>query len=176
MVKYPIGIQTFEKIRNEGFLYLDKTAIVHQLVCNGGFYFLSRPRRFGKRLLLSTMEAYFQGKKELFEGLAMEHLENHRQRGPAKPISRRVEVVLWGGQDHGRLYPIRLLHGRDQVLQSNHLQRLEQSKDISMNQAYAEICGITEKEIHEHLDEQVNLMAEANQITKEQCYAKLKKI
>lgn len=53
---------------------------------------------------------------------------------------------------------------------------LNNLKDISMNQAYAEICGITEKEIHEHLDEQVNLMAEANQITKEQCYAKLKKI
>jgi len=72
MVRYPIGIQTFEKIRDDGFLYLDKTALVHQLICNGGFYFLSRPRRFGKSLLLTTMEAYFLGKKDLFKGLAME--------------------------------------------------------------------------------------------------------
>ena len=67
MVKYPIGIQTFEKIRKEGSLYLDKTAFVHRLVCNSGFYFLSRPRRFGKSLLLSMMEAYFSDKKELFD-------------------------------------------------------------------------------------------------------------
>ena len=75
MVKYPIGIQTFEIFREDGFLYFDNTALVHQLVWNGGFYFLSRPRRFGKSLLLTTMEAYFLGKKELFKGLAMETLE-----------------------------------------------------------------------------------------------------
>ena len=67
---YPIGIQNFEKIRKDGYLYIDKTALVYQLVTTGQYYFLSRPRRFGKSLLLSTLEAYFQGKKELFEGLA----------------------------------------------------------------------------------------------------------
>ena len=72
---YPIGIQNFEKIRKDGYLYIDKTALVYQLVTTGQYYFLSRPRRFGKSLLLSTLEAYFQGKKELFEGLAMEKLE-----------------------------------------------------------------------------------------------------
>ena len=72
---YPIGIQNFEKIRKEGYLYIDKTALIHQMVTTGNYYFLSRPRRFGKSLLVSTVEAYFQGKKELFEGLAMASLE-----------------------------------------------------------------------------------------------------
>lgn len=72
---YPIGIQNFESLRTDGFLYVDKTALIHQLVTTGRYYFLSRPRRFGKSLLVSTLEAYFQGKKELFEGLAMEKLE-----------------------------------------------------------------------------------------------------
>ena len=65
---YPIGIQNFEKIRKEGYLYVDKTALIHQMATTGSYYFLSRPRRFGKSLLVSTLEAYFQGKKELFEG------------------------------------------------------------------------------------------------------------
>ena len=72
---YPIGIQNFEKIRKGGYLYIDKTALIYQLANTGSYYFLSRPRRFGKSLLLSTLEAYFQGKKELFEGLALEKLE-----------------------------------------------------------------------------------------------------
>ena len=64
---YPIGIQNFESLRKDGYLYIDKTAQIYQLVTTGQYYFLSRPRRFGKSLLLSTLEAYFQGKKELFE-------------------------------------------------------------------------------------------------------------
>ena len=59
---YPIGIQNFEKIRKDGYLYIDKTALIYQLAKTGSYYFLSRPRRFGKSLLLSTVEAYFQGK------------------------------------------------------------------------------------------------------------------
>ena len=72
---YPIGIQNFEKIRKDGYIYIDKTALIYQMVKTGSYYFLSRPRRFGKSLLISTLEAYFLGKKELFEGLAMEKLE-----------------------------------------------------------------------------------------------------
>ena len=72
---YPIGIQSFEEIRNGGYVYVDKTAIIYRLTSTGKYYFLSRPRRFGKSLLVSTMEAYFSGRKELFEGLAMEYLE-----------------------------------------------------------------------------------------------------
>ena len=72
---YPIGIQSFEEIRNGGYVYVDKTAIIYRLTSTGKYYFLSRPRRFGKSLLVSTMEAYFSGRKELFKGLAMEYLE-----------------------------------------------------------------------------------------------------
>lgn len=73
--KLPIGIQSFEYIRNQGFLYVDKTALIYKMATMGKPYFLSRPRRFGKSLLLSTIEAYFQGKRELFKGLAIEKLE-----------------------------------------------------------------------------------------------------
>ena len=72
---YPIGIQNFEDIRRGGYVYVDKTGLIYKLAATGKFYFLSRPRRFGKSLLVSTMEAYFQGKKELFEGLAIASLE-----------------------------------------------------------------------------------------------------
>ena len=73
---YPIGIQTFEKIIEGGFVYVDKTEYVHQLAnTSGSSFFLSRPRRFGKSLLLSTMKSYFEGKRQLFKGLAIERLE-----------------------------------------------------------------------------------------------------
>ncbi len=72
---YPIGIQDFEKIRKDGFVYVDKTDLVYKMAQKGGYYFLSRPRRFGKSLLVSTLEAYFSGKKELFTGLAIADLE-----------------------------------------------------------------------------------------------------
>ena len=75
MMKYPIGIQSFEKLRANGYVYVDKTALVYQMTRDMSCYFLSRPRRFGKSLLVSTMEAYFLGKKELFKGLAIEQLE-----------------------------------------------------------------------------------------------------
>ena len=74
---YPIGIQSFEKLRRDGYIYVDKTALIYKLVTTGSYYFLSRPRRFGKSLLLSTLEAYFRGKRELFEGLAIEQLEQN---------------------------------------------------------------------------------------------------
>lgn len=73
--KYPVGIQNFEDLRKEGYCYVDKTELMYQLVQSGKYYFLSRPRRFGKSLLQSTIQAYFEGKKELFRGLAIEQLE-----------------------------------------------------------------------------------------------------
>ena len=72
---YPIGIQNFEDLRNNNNVYVDKTELIYRLANTNKVYFLSRPRRFGKSLLISTLEAYFLGKKELFEGLAMEKLE-----------------------------------------------------------------------------------------------------
>ena len=73
--RYPIGIQNFEDLRNNNCVYIDKTELIYRLTHSDKIYFLSRPRRFGKSLLVSTLEAYFQGKKHLFEGLAMERLE-----------------------------------------------------------------------------------------------------
>ena len=81
-MKYPIGIQTFEQIINEGYVYVDKTALVYSLANNGKIYFLSRPRRFGKSLLVSTLENYFLGNKELFKGLAIEELETEWKKYP----------------------------------------------------------------------------------------------
>jgi hypothetical protein len=75
--KLPIGMQSFEKIRKGDYLYVDKTDLVYNLATNGTYYFLSRPRRFGKSLLLSTLHAYFDGRKDLFEGLAIEQLEKN---------------------------------------------------------------------------------------------------
>ena len=81
-MKYPIGIQSFENIISDGYAYVDKTALVYKLVSEGKYYFLSRPRRFGKSLLLSTLKAYYQGKRELFEGLAIAELEKEWKEYP----------------------------------------------------------------------------------------------
>ncbi len=81
-MKYPIGIQDFEKLRTNGYSYVDKSRFVYKLATEGEYYFLSRPRQFGKSLFLSTLEAYFQGKKELFEGLAIYDLETEWKKYP----------------------------------------------------------------------------------------------
>ena len=81
-MKYPIGIQNFEDLRRNGYKNVDKTNFVYKLADEGKYYFLSRPRRFGKSLFLSTLEAYFQGKKELFEGLAIYDLETEWKKYP----------------------------------------------------------------------------------------------
>ena len=75
-MKYPIGIQNFGEVRRNGYAYVDKTALMYKLVSEGKYYFLSRPRRFGKSLFLSTLESYFCGDKKLFEGLAVSKLEH----------------------------------------------------------------------------------------------------
>lgn len=74
-MKYPIGIQSFDQIIEDGYVYLDKTDMIYSLVHEGKIYFLSRPRRFGKSLLVSTLKNYFLGRKELFKGLKIDSLE-----------------------------------------------------------------------------------------------------
>ena len=98
-MKYPIGIQQFEEIRTGGWVYVDKTAQVYNLAEEGKYFFLSRPRRFGKSLLLSTLQAYFEGKKHLFEGLAIECLETEWNTYPvlhldlnAKPFTKLQDL------------------------------------------------------------------------------------
>ena len=74
-MKYPIGIQNFGEVRRGGYAYVDKTALMWKMVSEGKYYFLSRPRRFGKSLLLSTLEAFFSGERELFNGLYVDKVE-----------------------------------------------------------------------------------------------------
>ena len=95
-MKYPIGIQNFEKIREDGYLYIDKTDMIYNIVKNGMYYFLSRPHRFGKSLLISTLKAYFLGKKELFKGLAIEELEKDWKEYPVLHFD-------FGGRTYDRL-------------------------------------------------------------------------
>ena len=100
--RYPIGIQGFESLRNGGYYYVDKTRYVYQLANTGKVYFLSRPRRFGKSLLISTLEAYFQGKKELFSGLAIEQLEKEWEEYPVLHFDFNAKNY----QDEKALYDI----------------------------------------------------------------------
>lgn len=96
-VKYPVGVQDFESLRKDSYLYIDKTELIYKLVSEGRYYFLSRPRRFGKSLLVSTLDAYFQGKKELFEGLAIERFEKKWKKVPVFRFFKQWKIRLCGG-------------------------------------------------------------------------------
>ena len=102
MQKLPIGIQTFEKLREDDYLYVDKTDLVYELVQGGSVYFLSRPRRFGKSLLLSTLNAYFSGRKDLFEGLKIAKLEKEWKQYPVI----RIDFGLSGYESNDKLRAI----------------------------------------------------------------------
>ena len=250
---YPIGIQNFESLRQGGFTYVDKTELIYQLAATGRYYFLGRPRRFGKSLLLSTMEAYFQGKKDLFKGLAIENQEKdwteypvlHLDWGGATYTSEsifndKIENALrrWE-QEYGidnvltadsvrfeniidaaygktgkavvilideydkpivdnldreelkesfrsRLSgfysvmkaqdgKIRLgfLTGITKIGQLNIFSGLNNLQDISMDPRYVDLCGISEEDLHRYFDEGVQELADANNLSKEACYAKL---
>ena len=255
-MKYPIGIQNFEKIRRDGYAYVDKTALMYKLAQEGSYYFLSRPRRFGKSLFLSTLEAYFEGQKELFAGLAVSQLEKEWVKHPILHLDLNTEkydtkealenklrsfLALWEGKyqvlnDKQQSLGIRfedlirnifektglrvviLIDEYDkpmlQAIGNDALQTeyrntlkafygalkscdryirfafltgvtkfgkvsvfsdLNNLIDISLDQRYATICGMTEEEIHANFDEGVGLLAEANGMTQEECYARLKR-
>ncbi len=250
---YPIGIQNFEDLRNGGYVYVDKTDKIYSLASSGKYYFLSRPRRFGKSLLVSTMEAYFQGKRELFRGLAMETLEKEWKEYPvlhldlsgASYTSREVlDSKLANALDiWERLYDIQkrysaasvrfanvidaaceatgqqtvilideydkpiidnlddpelqeyyrsALQGFYSVLKSKDGQirfgfltgvtkigkmsvfsGLNNLNDISMESGYADICGISEDDLHKYFTGSVSELAEANGMSEGQCYDRL---
>ena len=253
-MKYPIGIQTFEEVIMGGYAYVDKTEMIYNLVDTGKYYFLSRPRRFGKSLLTTTLEAYFQGKKELFKGLAIEPLENDWVEYPVFHIdfssadysnpdmlSNRLNTYLslWE-EKYGknevevefgdRLYgvvsrakektgkhvvflideydkPLTDTIGMSEVQDANRslLQEIygimkradryirfafltgvtrygklgifsaaNNPEDISMVDDYATICGITEAELHNCFDEEVNAFAQKLNVSKERMYELLK--
>ena len=130
MRKYPVGIQTFERIIREGYVYVDKTDLVWRLAHYAPYVFMSRPRRFGKSLLTSTLEAYFQGDKQLFEGLKIMSLEKEWTQYPVLHLDLSVakgqdspdglrDTLMWMmkplaevyGQDHDETTPGKLLTG-----------------------------------------------------------------
>lgn len=251
---YPIGIQSFEHLRQSGYTYVDKTQLVYQLATTGKYYFLSRPRRFGKSLLLSTLKAYFEGKKELFNGLAIAGLETdwtaypvlHLDLNARNYINREALISelnrhleqwekLYGDEFKNRTVEERFLQvirkayektGKravilvdeydkpllqaidDKFLQDEYrsilksfygnlktcdefiqfafltgvtkfgkvsvFSDLNHLTDISLDYRYADICGISEVELHQGFDEGVIKLAEFNQMSKEECYEKLK--
>ena len=117
--RYPIGIQNFEQLRNNNCVYVDKTELVYRLTHTDQVYFLSRPRRFGKSLLVSTLEAYFQGKKDLFRGLAMERLEQDWESYPVLHIdfslTKYMELTDLTGQLNLFLHRWEKIYGKDEA-------------------------------------------------------------
>ena len=254
-MKYPIGIQNFGEVRRDGYAYVDKTALMYKMVSEGKYYFLSRPRRFGKSLLLSTLEAFFQGERELFQGLAVERLETEWVKHPIlhldlnvkkyesgddlyKILNRHLEkweeaydspygerdleerflqvvecayrktgkrvVILVDEYDKPMLQAIgnealqaeyratlkafySVLKSCDRYIRFAFLtgvtkfgkvsvfSDLNNLEDLSYLPQYSTICGISEDEMRQLFDDEVGLLAEANSMTKEECYNRLKR-
>ena len=254
-MKYPIGIQNFGEIRRDGYVYVDKTALMWKMVDEGKYYFLSRPRRFGKSLLLSTMEAFFSGERELFRGLYVEGVEwdwqtypimhldlNTEKYDSAQVLSDRIELFLstnekkyghepeeksFGARFEGVIRrafektglrvvilvdeydkPMLQAIGNDELQQAYRgtlkafygalkssdryirfafltgvtkfgkvsvFSDLNNLIDLSFDHRYSEVCGITEKELHHYFDASVTELAEANAMTQEECYDRLRR-
>ena len=252
---YPIGIQTFERIRKEDKLYIDKTEYIYRMAhTSGTYFFLGRPRRFGKSLLVSTMQSYFEGKKDLFKGLAMEKLEKewteypvihldmsggkHMEKEELKdylsdmleeqeyllgvtgkdkaPNLRFKDLILQLYRKTGKQvvvlideYDAPLLdvaHEKEKLDELRNVMRnfysplkkyesnlrfvfltgitkfsqlsifseLNNITNISMNDDYAGICGITKEELLENMSEDIDMLAEAKGLSRENTIAKLK--
>ena len=252
---YPIGIQTFSKIREGNYLYIDKTAYVYRMTHSASSYmFLSRPRRFGKSLLTSTLHSYFSGRKDLFHGLAMEKLEKEWTEYPvlhfdmstakhadSEQLLQELNLKLYGyEQNYGRLdeevnpnqrlmglikrayeqtgkkvvvlideYDAPLLdvvHERENLDVLRNIMRnfysplkacdpylryvfltgitkfsqlsifseLNNIENISMDEPYAAICGISEDEIRSQMEEDVDRLAKNLEVTLEEALMKLK--
>ncbi len=251
---YPIGIQNFEDLRRSEYVYVDKTSHIYRLASTGKYYFLSRPRRFGKSLLISTMDAYFSGKKNLFKGLAMEQLEKDWIQYPvlhldlngiaynsddvldqvlndklsdweaeygiiatstvpglrfqniidaAYEFTGHKVVVLIDEYDKPIVDNLvnpeladnfkKTLQGFYSVLKAKDGQirfgfltgvskigklsvfsSLNNLRDISMETEYSDICGISDDELHTYFDESIAELAQANKLSIDECYNKLK--
>ena len=253
-MKYPIGIQNFEKIRREGYAYVDKTALMYKMVAEGSYYFLSRPRRFGKSLMVSTLDAIFSGKRDLFSGLYVDSIDWDWQKYPIlhldlnvkkydsptslddilnrallgweskyppqwkdPSLEGRFELVVKAAYEQTGKPVVILVDEYDkpllQVIGNEELQTayrntlkafygvlkscdayikfafltgvtkfgkvsvfsdLNNLIDLSFDHRYTEICGISEKELRDNFDNEVHLLADANQLTKEECYERLR--
>lgn len=116
---YPIGIQTFSKLREGNYVYVDKTELVYRMTHGAsGYIFLSRPRRFGKSLLTSTLHSYFEGRKELFEDLAIERLEKEWTRYPVlhfdMSTAKHMDKDRLLSELERKLYGYEQIYGRDE--------------------------------------------------------------
>ena len=252
---YPIGMQTFSEIREEDFLYVDKTEYIYRMThTSGKYFFLSRPRRFGKSLLVSTMQSYFEGKKDLFKGLAVEKLEKEWTEYPVLHFDmsggkhmepEQLELYLgyiledqekkWGINEprigaNNRLidlintayeksgkqvvvlideYDAPMLdvaHEKEQLdvlrnIMRNFFSPLKYSEaklrfvfltgitkfsqvsifselnnitNVSMDDEYAGICGITKEELLENMSDDIDMLADALGYSREMMIAKLK--
>lgn len=253
-MKYPIGIQSFEKLRDFGCVYVDKTALVYQMAQNSAYYFLSRPRRFGKSLLVSTMDAYFSGKKDYFKGLAIEKLETEWKQYPVLRIdmsagyyideralldkfneylerweavygrseseetisSRFAGVIHSAYEKTGNRVAILVdeydkpllqtigkpklqdvyrgimkafygvMKSEDQYIQFGFItgvtkfshvsifSDLNNLKDITLDARYADICGVSEADLHEVFDKSIKELGDANGLTYEETCQRLR--
>ena len=252
----PIGIQTFEELRTKNYIYVDKTAFVDSIVRSGKPYFLSRPRRFGKSLFLSTLRSYFEGRKDLFEGLAISKTETEWKKYPvfyfdfnvgdftteenfraslglkldsyekiygvrnpnAKSPADRFSDLLKSAHEKTGLQAVVLVDEYDKPLlnaiddqnlvdafrkilktfygvlkgEDAHIQfvfitgvtrfdkvsifsDLNNLRDISLSKEFSAICGISQEELESNFVPEIELMAEKNGYSKEECLAELKK-
>ena len=253
--QYPVGIQTFGEIRKRNLLYIDKTEYIYRMTHSGGkYFFLGRPRRFGKSLLVSTFDSYFSGKKELFEGLAIERLETEWEEYPVlhfdmsggkhmekEQLEEYLDFILkekeakWGVTNvpkgaNNRLTelinaayaksgrqvvvlideydapmldvahekesldtlrnimrnfysPLKMcepmlrfvfLTGITKFSQVSIFSELNNIKNISMDDEYAGICGITKEELLTQMSEDIDVLAAAQEMTREEAIDKLK--
>lgn len=252
---YPIGIQTFERIRKEDKLYIDKTEYIYRMAhTSGTYFFLGRPRRFGKSLLVTTMQSYFEGKKELFKGLAIENLEKEwteypvlhfdmsggkhmdkeqleeyldyrlqeeeKKWGITKPVkganNRLIDLINTAYEKSGKQVVVLIdeydapmldvVHEKEQLdmlrnMMRNFYSPLKYSEaklrfvfltgitkfsqvsifselnniiNISMNDEYAGICGITKEELLTQMSEDIDELAKSQDLTREETIAELK--
>ena len=252
---YPIGIQTFERIRKEDKLYIDKTEYIYRMAhTSGTYFFLGRPRRFGKSLLVTTMQSYFEGKKELFKGLAIEKLEKEwteypvlhfdmsggkhmdkeqleeyldyrlqeeeKKWGVTKPVkganNRLIDLINTAYEKSGKQVVVLIdeydapmldvVHEKEQLdmlrnMMRNFYSPLKYSEaklrfvfltgitkfsqvsifselnniiNISMNDEYAGICGITKEELLTLMSEDIDELAKSQELTREETIAELK--
>ena len=252
---YPIGIQTFERIRKEDKLYIDKTEYIYRMAhTSGTYFFLGRPRRFGKSLLVTTMQSYFEGKKEIFKGLAIEKLEKEwteypvlhfdmsggkhmdkeqleeyldyrlqeeeKKWGVTKPVkganNRLIDLINTAYEKSGKQVVVLIdeydapmldvVHEKEQLdmlrnMMRNFYSPLKYSEaklrfvfltgitkfsqvsifselnniiNISMNDEYAGICGITKEELLTQMSEDIDELAKSQELTREETIAELK--
>jgi len=253
-MKYPIGIQNFGEIREGGYVYVDKTPQMWKMISEGKYYFLSRPRRFGKSLMVSTLEAFFSGKREWFKGLYADTVEWDWQQYPIlhidlnvqkyeakedlyKVLNRHLEqweqaydspygerdveerflqVVRLAYEKTGRQVVILIDEYDKPLLQAIGNEPLQSAYrsvlkpfygvlkscdryikfafltgvtkfgkvsvfsdlnnliDLSMDYRFATICGISEDELHKNFNESVVALAQANKLSTEACYERLR--